>query len=367
MNRLEKKYLAEAGKIVEPRTPVTGETKWNCPANIALVKYWGKKPVQLPLNPSLSFSLMESRTVMQIRYAVDAGLKGMSLDYVFEDKENKEFEERIRRYLGQISRFLPFLQHARLHIQSHNTFPHSTGIASSASAFGALALSMCQLESEIFGTLPEGNLFSQKASFLARLGSGSAARSVYPGFVLWGKMTGFKTSADESAIPLDSDVHPVFRTLCDSILVVSTQKKQVSSSEGHEHMEDHPFGRDRIKQAGFNLGRILHALQAGDEVEFTRVVEEEALTLQALMMTARRGYWLMKSNTLEIIRLIQEFRHNEKLPVCFTLDAGPNVHLLYPEMCRDKIQSFIQSGLLQLCENGKVIHDKVGNGPVKLQ
>jgi diphosphomevalonate decarboxylase len=311
-------------------------------------------------------TLQNARTLITVEYFYQRKTKEMSLSYYFEDKSNPIFEDRYRQYLVHVTKYLPFLNHTELVIKSHNTFPHSAGIASSASSFGALALALCDVERNLFGTLTEDADFLEKASFLARLGSGSACRSVYGGFSLWGKTGDILASTNEAAIPLNQVIHPVFTDYCDSILVIDSGKKEVSSSAGHRLMEHHPYSAARVSQVHQNLKKMLDTLQAGNEQAFSALVEEEALSLHAMMLTSQPGYILLKPNSLEAIDRLRKFRNSAGLPVSFTLDAGANVHVLYPNRLVSEIKPFIVSHLAGLCQDGNIIHDKIGRGPVKI-
>jgi len=364
-NSLEDKFINQARELKRPPDHIPGKTGWECPSNIALVKYWGKKQFQQPLNPSVSMTLQQSRTVISVDYLYQPGPEKLSLSYFFEDQPHSTFEDRYLQYLQHVSKYLPFLQHTELIIKSHNTFPHSAGIASSASSFGALALALCDMERNLFGTLTEESDFIEKASFLARLGSGSACRSVYGGFSLWGKTDAFPASTNEAAISLNSVIHPAFRDYCDSILVIDTGEKSVSSSAGHRLMEHHPFAAARVIQVQANLRKMLIFLQTGNEQAFSALVEEEAFTLHAMMLTSRPGYVLLKPNSLEVIDRIRQFRNNSGLPVILTMDAGANVHILYPARLNNQIKPFMEGQLAEFCQGGKIIHDAIGMGPVK--
>ena len=365
-NSLEEKFISQAHELLHPAVHLPGQSGWECPSNIALIKYWGKKPFQLPLNPSVSMTLKHSKTVISVDYFYQRKLKEMSFSYFFEDKQHPTFEDRYRQYLEHVSKYLPFLNHIELVIKSRNTFPHSAGIASSASSFGALALALCDIERSLFGTLAEDYDFMEKASFLARLGSGSACRSVYGGFSLWGRTEDLMVSTDEAAISLNFIIHPVFTDYCDSILIIDSGKKEVSSSSGHRMMEHHPFASARIARVHDNLKRMLISLQTGKEQKFSTLVEEEALTLHAMMLTSQPGYILLKPNSLEVIDRIRQFRITTGMPVGFTLDAGANVHLLFPARLISEIKPFIEGQLSGFCQEGKVIHDTIGTGPVKI-
>jgi len=333
--------------------------------NIALIKYWGKKPGQIPMNPSLSMTLKEARTTTNIYYTYEPGKKVRELHFRFEGKEPPAFGKRIRKFLEKVEPHLPLLSHTRLEIDSGNSFPHSSGIASSASAMGALALCLVQMEEELLGPR-EQDLFFQKASSIARLGSGSASRSIYPHYALWGRSELWEHSSDEHAIPV-KDLHESFLDIRDSILVVESAPKRISSSEGHHLMETNPFAKARYGRARENLDLLHTAMKEGDWAVFMSIVEEEALTLHAMMMTGRPGYMLMQPGTLSILQIVREYRKETGYRVGFTLDAGANVHLLYAGADAEEVESFIRSELVRYCENGRVIRDRTGHGPNKYE
>lgn len=338
---------------------------WQSPSNIALVKYWGKRDVQLPQNPSLSFALASSYTETVVQYCLNIS-QNIALELIFENKRNSTFEKRIQTYFEQIADFMPFIRNLAFKIKSKNSFPHSAGIASSASAMSALALCLVSIERDLFGTLNEGTPFLEKASFLSRLGSGSAARSVYGNYSVWGESNSISGSSDEIAVSFDKRIHPEFLALGDAILITNSESKKVSSSMGHNLMIDHPYAVARYQQADKNLKKLINALETGDEQLFINVVENEALSLHALMMSSSNGYSLLNYNTWEIINKIRKFRKDNDTFAAFTLDAGPNVHLVYKLKDRNEIIEFIEKELIKYCENGKWIDDKMGNGPCKI-
>lgn len=341
-----------------------GSVGWSCPSNIALIKYWGKKEVQLPMNPSLSMTLEEASTRTHIRFRYHPEASGPELLFRFESRKAPAFEKRIQATLVQLRPYLPWLVHTSMEIDSENSFPHSSGIASSASAMGALALCLIDMERVISGST-DSNIDLQKASFLARLGSGSACRSLFPAFSLWGADGGWDGSSDEFAIPV-TRYHPSFLQLRDTILIVESGQKQVSSSAGHALMERNPFSAVRFSQARENLSRLGAYLRAGDWESFLELVEEEALTLHAMMLTGRPGYLLMQPGTLSIIRKVRRFREETGARMAFTLDAGANVHLLYDGAEADRIEPFIGSDLAPNCENEMRISDRMGKGPERI-
>ncbi|MFA9370950.1 MAG: diphosphomevalonate/mevalonate 3,5-bisphosphate decarboxylase family protein [Labilibaculum antarcticum] len=343
----------------------SGSVSWESPSNIALIKYWGKKGNQLPCNPSVSMSLKNSLTRTKLTYKTMGDEGHMS--FLFEGKRQVLFEQRISKFFDSLPSQFKFLKDFQLSISSENTFPHSTGIASSASAMSSLALCLCSMEEEITGVQVENAEFYRKASLIARLGSGSASRSVYGGFAAWGESNSFSKSSDEYAVPFSQFTHPVFQDFQDTILLVSSKKKEVSSSAGHQLMVNHPYATARYAQANSHFERMLGVLKSGDLEEFVEIMENEALSLHGLMMNSTPSYTLLKPNTLELIERIRLFRASSRIPIGFTLDAGPNIHLMYPKSEKEKVVPFIDSDLSQFLENGKYIVDEMGEGPQKIK
>lgn len=344
-----------------------GIVGWQSPSNIALVKYWGKYGNQLPQNPSISFTLSQAFTETIIRY--ESGLEEFDIpqiDFSFEGEPNESFKQRIEGFLTKNINEFSFLKNLKLSIESKNSFPHSSGIASSASSMSALALCLCTIEDQLSNNSMKEDAFLKRASQLSRLASGSACRSVYPQVAAWGESVAIPGSDNLFAISLQN-IHPVFSTFHDDILIVSKEEKSVSSSAGHSLMDGNVYSKARYNQANNHIELIYNTLQTGSVHELGKIVEDEALTLHALMMCSHPSYILMKPNTLEMISRIRNFRKSSGLPVYFTLDAGPNIHLLYPDSCKAEVEQFEDTELIPLCEDGKVIKDQVGGGPVEIQ
>ncbi len=342
-----------------------GTVKWRCPSNLAIVKYWGKYGVQYPRNPSLSLTLEKAFTITNIDYRYkESG--GISIDFLFEGKEKPAFARRIQRYLENIRSYFPFLENLHLIISSENSFPHSSGIASSASAMGALALCLCSIENDLFSTLDNEQEFFHKASYISRLGSGSASRSVYPYGAIWGIHRNIKDSSQEYAIPFGVEMHPIFQTFHDDILIVSGTEKSVSSSAGHTLMDNNPFATARYEQAKERMVELVACMRAGDLDDFGKIAEDEALTLHALMMCSQPSYMLIDPGSVAIMKKVRAFRKETHIPVYFSLDAGPNIHLLYPDSEKEKVKELIDGELIGHCHQQKIIRDHVGKGPQKL-
>lgn len=338
-----------------------GSFQWSAPSNIALVKYWGKKENQIPANPSISFTLNHCKTITQLGFDKKQNDGTFSFDLLFEGQPKEDFKPKIQKFFERIFEYCPYLKDFHFTIDTRNTFPHSSGIASSASGMAALAMNIMSLEKALNPTMTD-EYFHQKASFLARLGSGSACRSIKGQVVVWGNHAEIKGSSNLFGVEFPSVLHVNFKNYQDTVLLVDKGEKQVSSTVGHDLMHNHPFAERRFEQAHTNLSKIKSVLTSGDLEAFIKIVESEALTLHAMMMTSMPYFILMKPNTLEIINKIWNFRNETQIPVCFTLDAGANVHVLYPENNKEIILQFIKNELVGYCQNGQYICDQIGIG-----
>ena len=342
--------------------PESGAFRWEAPSNIALVKYWGKKAGQIPMNPSVSFTLDACATRTELRFRKKQGTAAPSFEVFLGGTPAPHFRGKIQSFFERILPYQPFLSQYEFEIHTENTFPHSSGIASSASGMAALALCLVELEKAVYPDL-DPEFARRKASFLARLGSGSAARSTEGGLVHWGAWESVPGSSDLYGVSYPFEVHPVFASFRDTILLVDKGEKQVSSTAGHGLMNGHPYAKARFAQAGARIDALHPVFREGDLQAFVELVESEALTLHAMMMTSSPYYILMKPATLRVIEHIWEFRRSESIPLCFTLDAGANVHVLYPEEYEKQAYAFIGETLLPFCQDRQHICDRVGPGP----
>jgi diphosphomevalonate decarboxylase len=353
--------------IVDTSAAEAGKVLWQSPSNLAIVKYWGKHGLQLPQNPSLSFTLANCFTQTLLEYTPKEEISNdISLEMYFHTERNEKFEAKTLAFLNSIVDIFPFLRQFHLKINTGNSFPHSSGIASSASGMSALALCLCTMEDRFFGTLQENNDFDKKASYIARLGSGSACRSIFPYMSAWGATSSIEGSSDEYGIGYESQMHDVFKGYHNAILIASSEEKSVSSRAGHALMEGNVYAAARYQQARSRMNDLVDILKGGDTDAFGQLAENEAMSLHALMMASSPSYTLIRPNTLSMIERIRQYREESKLPVYFSLDAGPNIHLLYPDDCKEQVQLLIDEQLVPLCQNGTWIKDWVGEGPEEL-
>lgn len=327
----------------------------SCPSNIALIKYWGKYENQIPANPSISYTLNLCKTNTEMEFF--AG-EPFAVQTFLAGKEEVKFGEKIEKYLAIIEQYLPWVLKGKYIIRTENTFPHSSGIASSASGFGAIAKCLMSLDQVFNGKMSEDE-YLKKASFLSRLGSGSACRSLYDGLVVWGETKEVSDSSDLFAVRYpNKEIHQIFRNFNDWVLLIHEGEKSVSSTVGHGLMNTNPYAERRFQEAHESFQSLKSILKDGDMKGFIKLVEHEALTLHAMMMMSEPAFILMKTGTLAVINKIWEFRKETNLSLFFTLDAGANVHLLFPsDRDEDQIKEFIIKELLQHTQNNGVVKD----------
>ena len=283
-------------------------------ANIAFIKYWGNRDdkLRLPVNPSLSMNLagLETETTVEFN-------DGWEQDQVIIGGEPQTGlpRERVTAHLDLI-RALGGLS-LRARVDSRNSFPIGTGIASSASAFAALTLAAAAAAGL--------SLSEPELSALARRGSGSAARSVPGGFVEW--------DMGEEGRPETSFAHtiapPDYWDLRDVIAVVSQQHKAVGSTAGHALARTSPLQAARVAAVPERLARCRAAVLARDFGRFADIVEADSDLMHAVMLTSTPPLLYWEPITVAIMKSVRRWR-SEGLPVCFTIDAGPNVHCLCP-------------------------------------
>lgn len=327
-----------------------------CPSNIALIKYWGKYANQIPANPSISYTLNHCNTQTSMEFLAD---EPFSVQTFLAGNEEVKFAEKIEKYFKNIEQYLPWILKGKYIIKTENTFPHSSGIASSASGFGAIASCLMELDRNFSSEIRDASFETKKASFLARLGSGSACRSLYNGLVVWGKADEVEGSSDLYAVKYpDSEIHPIFKNFNDWVLLIHEGQKTVSSTVGHGLMNTNPYAERRFQEARENFVPLKQILKTGDLQGFIKLVEHEALTLHAMMMMSEPAFILMKTGTLEVINKLWKFREETGNPLFFTLDAGANVHLLFPENESTRaIKDFISAELLPHTQKGGVVKD----------
>lgn len=304
--------------------------------NIAFIKYWGNRDdvLRLPQNGSISMNLAGLHTHTRVSfdpgYAADTFILNNQAQFGAGLERVSQFLDIVRTLAGK---------KWRAQVESANNFPTGAGIASSAAAFAALAVAA----SHAIGL----ELTERQLSALARRGSGSACRSIPAGFVEW--LPGSQ-DADSYAISLAPPAH---WNLVDCIAILKETHKMTGSSEGHRLAGSSPLQQARIASSAARLARCRQAILARDFDALTGVLELDSNLMHAVMMTSTPPLFYWEPASLEIMKAVPEWRRSG-LPVCYTLDAGPNVHLLCPETSVAEVQSRLKDipGILQVLTAG---------------
>ncbi|MEK7441181.1 MAG: diphosphomevalonate decarboxylase [Chloroflexota bacterium] len=289
----------------------TGKASAKANSNIAFIKYWGNSnnALRLPSNSSLSMNLDGLHTRTTVTF--DSSLNDDEV--IIENKiQSGSVRERVIKHLNLIRDRAKMETRAR--VESENNFPTGAGIASSASAFAALTTAACAAANL--------QLSERELSIIARMGSGSASRSVPTGFVEWYRGERHDESFAESIAP------PEYWNLVDCVAIVSAKHKEVGSTDGHSLANTSPLQQARVDDAPRRLKICREALLKKDFARFADIVEEDAVMMHAIMMTSRPPlfYWLPP--TLAVMGAVKKWRTQDGIPVCFTIDAGANVHVI---------------------------------------
>jgi diphosphomevalonate decarboxylase len=305
------------------------------PANIAFIKYWGKKDekLRLPANSSISMNLSNAFTVTSVEFDPNIASDELIINGV---KSSGDEVKRVSNHLNLIRNLSKIKDFAR--VESKNNFPKSSGIASSASGFAALTVAAA--------TASGLQLSEKELSVLARLGSGSACRSIPDGFVEW---KSGETSEESYAYSLFA---PGYWKICDLIVIVGENSKKVSSTEGHAIAETSPFYKTRIAGMEIKISEIKSALKNKDFTKFGEILEAEAVNMHAVMMTSKPPLYYWLPETLKVITQVIELRSAGQ-ECYFTIDAGPNVHVICNEADADNIKSKLSeiTGVKQVLVN----------------
>lgn len=310
------------------------------PANIAFIKYWGKKDekLRLPMNSSVSMNLSNIFTKTTVEFLPN--ITRDEIIFLGEEVIEKE-KERVIKHLERIRKRSRIKTKAR--VVTKNNFPKATGLASSAAGFAALTLA---------GTVAAGLKLSKKElSILARLGSGSACRSIPNGFVEWKKGASSATSYAHALFP------PEYWNIRDIVVIVGRKKKEVSSTEGHRLAPTSPFFKTRISSTEPKVKTIKRLIRERRFAGFGELIEKETINMHTIMMTSSPPIFYWSPKTLEIMKAIWEWRQ-KGLKVYFTIDAGPNLHLI----CQRKDEKRVMARIKKIRGIKKIVSNQPDKG-----
>lgn len=287
------------------------------PSNIAFIKYWGKKDEEhkLPENTSISMNLSNLLTTTTVEFNPE--FKGDSI--LINNKSDIKELNKVIKHLDLIRKEAGIFQKAK--VVSNNNFPDGTGLSSSASGFAALTVAA----TKAIGL----NLSEKELSMLARHGSGSACRSIPDGFVEW---TGERA---KSIYP------PEYWKILDVVVIVSTDKKETSSTDGQKLAKTSPFFSTRLNNIDKKINQFKESLSSKNFTKFGQIIEEEALELHAIMLTSTPSLIYLRPASLELMMLVKKWR-NEGLEVYFTVNTGQDVHLIVEEKNKNKLISKLE-------------------------
>ena len=292
--------------------------------NIAFIKYWGNRDdlLRLPFNGSISMNLDGLYTQTQVTFDPSLAKDELILDGA---STQGPALRRVRTFLNLVRERAGLQLHAR--VESSNNFPMGAGIASSASAFAALALAA--------STAAGLELSEKDLSRLARGGSGSACRSIPGGFVEWQAGQDDETSFAFSIAP------PEHWSLADCIAIVSQEHKPTGSAQGQALAHTSPLQAARLADAPRRLEICRQAILDRDFSAFAEVVELDSNLMHAVMMTSNPPLFYWQPATLQVIQAVIQWR-KEGQPLCYTIDAGPNVHVLCLELYARQVKESLE-------------------------
>lgn len=312
--------------------------------NIAFIKYWGNrdKTLRLPENGSLSMNLAELTTRTQVIF--DSNLPADIFD-LNGQRQSGQAAQRVFAHLN-VMRGLRGIG-TKAYVKSENNFPAGAGIASSASAFAALTVA---------GIRALGIELSERdLSRLARRGSGSACRSIPGGFVEWYRGA---TDVDSYAVSIAPTEH---WALSDLIAVVDDRHKGTGSTEGHEMAKSSPLQTARVTDAERRINLCRDAIQNKDFALLAEMIELDSNLMHAVMMTSTPSLLYWNPFTVELMRAVKDWRKSG-IPVAYTIDAGPNVHLI----CESSAEQLIAEKLATFKWIKEVLVEHPG-GPARLE
>ena len=370
--------------IVQCATSSFFEGKASCRAgsNIAFIKYWGvadaasaaisgqwpvaSEDLNIPLNNSISMTLADAHTTTTVAWDSSSNLP---TDRISIDGVQLECApaERIVAHLDRLRALAGVSDRAR--VVSNNNFPMASGIASSASGFAALTVAA----SAALGL----QLDATQLSAVARQASGSASRSLFGGFVEWERGWGEGTSEEERGEREGESLLSPHSTFLDSgsvahqmhdeehwalrdvIAIVSAGAKRVSSSSGHRLAATSPFNAARTQCVNEWLATVRRSIAERDLSLLGPVLEADALAMHGVMMTSAPSLLYWQPGTLEVLHAVRAWREEEGVPVYFTIDAGPNVHLI----CEEETAAEVERRLRGLAAVRRVLASGPGAGP----
>lgn len=324
------------------------------PSNIAFLKYWGKadEARQWPANDSLSMTLTDLQSQTTAQLAPDLGDHEIILNERPVQRGQRQ-GDKIFKHLDHLAKVVG--RTTPLRVTSRNTFPTGSGIASSASGLAALTISALAawLEAGTWEDLTTKGFDRDRLAHLARQGSGSAGRSLYGGIVAWNKG---ESPEKQQITPLWAADH---WPLADVIVLFSEDEKSVSSTAAHRAAWTSPLFAPRLAALPHRRRDMEAAIAERDLERLGPLLEQEALEMHGVIMSATPAVHYFGKETGAFLASLRQWRQDEQIPVYFTIDAGPNVHLILEQKYLEKLLKILQ----QRCPQHQLLVDRIGPGP----
>ena len=330
------------------------------PTNIALVKYWGKKDAreQIPANSSLSMTLSDWHTICEVEKR-EASAREHRFQFISKSGErevspNEGFGRKIFPHLERILRETGFS--GRLSVRSANSFPTGCGVASSASGLGSLTLAAlaATLDTDSLSALRAAGWEPARVASLARMGSGSACRSFFGGFVSWSVDEGGETQQLRQLFSDD------WWRLSDTLIIFSEDEKKTSSSEAHKAAWSSPLFALRLAGIPDKCEAVQESIRERNILKLGPLLEQEAMEMHSIMLTSQPPECYLNKEALDFLSDFRRFRRKSGVRLWFTIDAGTNIHILGESgEPHSMLDQFIQKDYPQL----RTMRDTVGPGP----
>ncbi len=328
--------------------------------NIALIKYWGNRneDMRLPAADSVSMTLntphvevtAEHSDTLTVRsFEFDGREREMTMKHIVRFQKHLEWTKQYLMSIGLIGAIPNALSYT-----IHSGIPPAIGLASSAAVFSCIAEAIAGLMKQT-----ERELTREEVSVIARLGSGSAARSVFGGYsaLIAGTGNGIDSARAEQVIPAD------YWTLHDIVIVPTTKEKEYGSTEGHSFAPTSPLFKQRIEDImGHRQKQCIDALKRRDFELLQKVAEEDSINMHEVMKTSTPALHYLSADTYHIIDEIEVYRRMKNLAVLYTMDAGPTVHLICPEEAKAEVLHYAHGK-----ENCTVFVAKTGEGSKQME
>ncbi len=300
-------------------------------SNIALIKYWGNwdkfsPSLNIPLNDSVSMTKygLSENTHLQTHTTIEFSEEFKENEAILNNSQLKGRDmERVLKIVNPLRKLKK--NDYKFKMMSFNDFPTQAGLASSAAGFAALTIATAKALNL--------DLTKEELSTFARLGSGSAVRSIHGGFVYWHQGISHETSyAEKICNPNDFDINAI-------IAVINEGKKDVTSDVGHKIAKTSIFNALRVKKSHEQAKEIKAAILDDDFKKVGTIAEKNCMFMHSVMMTSEPALFYWSPITLKVIKKVLNLRKSENLDCFFTIDAGPNVHCL----CRPEIKDYVKN------------------------